>query len=118
MLLLQDLDTPYVDLYLMHYPCTLQRGEERIPKGDDGLMIKDKTTYLDAWIAMEKLLRSGKTRAIGVSNFNRIGIQNLVDNSDTVSSCNESRSYVACRSIDSSCPSNGSTSLSPANRFQ
>ncbi|KAF1987133.1 alcohol dehydrogenase [Aulographum hederae CBS 113979] len=80
---LKDLDTDYVDLFLMHYPCTFTPSADKFPKGDDGLMIKGKTTYLDTWRAMEKLVKQGKTKAIGVSNFNQPEIQNLIDNSNT-----------------------------------
>lgn len=81
---LKDLDTDYIDLYLMHYPCTFARGTERFPKDEDGKMIMGETTYLDTWKAMEKLVKFGKAKAIGVSNFNQAEIQNLIDNSDTV----------------------------------
>ncbi|KIW06996.1 uncharacterized protein PV09_02652 [Verruconis gallopava] len=81
---LSDLGTDYIDLFLMHYPCTFARGNDRFPKGEDGLMIMGETTYLDTWKAMEKLVKTGKIRAIGVSNFNQKEIQNLIDNSDTV----------------------------------
>lgn len=115
---LKDLDTAYVDLFLMHYPCTFKRGKERFPTGDDGLMINGETTYLDTWKAMEELVKSGKVRAIGVSNFNRVEIQNLVDNSDTVSSCDKSRSQFAHRLVDSCRAPDGSTPLSPTTQFQ
>lgn len=120
---LKDLDTPYVDLYLMHYPCTFKRGQERFPKGDDGLMIMGETTYLDTWNSMEKLVKSGKTRTIGVSNFNRVEIQNLVDNSDTVSLSYHSCSQVSCWIVaygltDPSRPSNGSPPLPPTTQLQ
>ncbi|TVY35138.1 putative oxidoreductase [Lachnellula subtilissima] len=54
---LRDLDTPYVDLLLMHYPC--------------GKMVHGKTTYVDTWKALEKVLLTGKVNAIGVSNFSK-----------------------------------------------
>lgn len=45
----KKLDTDYVDLYLVHWPC-----------GFD---------FMETWRAMEKLLGDGKVKAIGVSNF-------------------------------------------------
>ncbi|KAI1497187.1 putative aldehyde reductase [Biscogniauxia marginata] len=68
---LADLGTPYVDLLMMHYPCTFARGEERFPRDSDGKMISGKTTFVDTWKAMENLLKTGKTKAIGVSNFSK-----------------------------------------------
>ncbi|XXH01665.1 hypothetical protein Hte_008025 [Hypoxylon texense] len=68
---LTDLDTPYVDLFMMHYPCTFQRGNERFPRDPQGNMLLGKTTYVDTWKAMERLLMTGKVKNIGVSNFSK-----------------------------------------------
>ncbi|PYH91375.1 Aldo/keto reductase [Aspergillus ellipticus CBS 707.79] len=81
---LRDLDTPYVDLLLMHYPCTFKRGPERFPRDAEGRMLHGETTYADTWRAMEKLTRTGKVKAIGVSNFSKGEIETLVRESDTV----------------------------------
>jgi alcohol dehydrogenase (NADP+) len=72
---LKNLDTPYVDLLMMHYPCVFERGTERFPRDADGKMILGQTTYVDTWKAMEKLLSTGKVKAIGVSNFSKGEIQ-------------------------------------------
>lgn len=82
---LRDLDTPYVDLLLMHYPCTFKRGSDRFPRDANGRMIAGETTYLDTWKAMEKLTKTGKVKAIGVSNFSKGEIETLVNESSTVS---------------------------------
>lgn len=81
---LQDLDTPYVDLLLMHYPCTFKRGPDRFPRDADGRMIHGETTFLDTWRAMEKLTKTGKVKAIGVSNFSQGEIETLIKESSTV----------------------------------
>lgn len=81
---LEALDTPYVDLLMMHYPCVFARGEERFPRDANGKMILGKTTYVDTWKAMEKLLKTGKVKAIGVSNFSRGEIQTLLDQCSVV----------------------------------
>lgn len=46
---LRNLQTDYVDLWLMHWPCPEH--------------------YIDTWHEMEEVYRSGKVRAIGVCNF-------------------------------------------------
>ncbi|KAJ5815086.1 hypothetical protein N7474_006863 [Penicillium riverlandense] len=81
---LRDLDTPYVDLLLMHYPCTFKRGPDRFPRDADGRMIRGETTYVDTWKAMEKLTKTGKVKAIGVSNFSMGEIETLLNDTSTV----------------------------------
>ncbi|KAM0212281.1 hypothetical protein ACHAQD_009857 [Fusarium lateritium] len=81
---LTDLDTPYVDLLMMHYPCTFQRGEDRFPRDRDGKMIHGETSYVDTWKAMEKLVKTGKVKALGVSNFSKGELERLIHESSTV----------------------------------
>ncbi len=56
---LKKLDTNYLDLYLIHWPV---RGK-----------------YKDTWKALETLYREKRVRAIGVSNFLRHHLENLLD---------------------------------------
>lgn len=76
---LRDLDTPYVDLMLMHYPCTFARGPERFPRDENGRMVHGKTTFVDTWKAMEQVTKTGKVKAIGVSNFSKGEIETLLE---------------------------------------
>ncbi|KAL4451545.1 hypothetical protein ABPG75_007207 [Micractinium tetrahymenae] len=66
---LQDLQTDYVDLMLLHYP-------ECWPElcGD----VKVEGTWRDSWAALEQLVLEKKLRAIGVSNFNLQQMRELV----------------------------------------
>ena len=58
---LEDLRLEYVDLYLIHWPVCWKRGT---------LMQDDeRASIAECWRAMEGLVRDGKARAIGVSNF-------------------------------------------------
>lgn len=66
---LERLGLDYVDLYLIHWP---------VPG-----------CYLDTWHVMEKILKSGKARAIGVCNFNQLQLTELIENSETVPSVNQ-----------------------------
>lgn len=81
---LRDLGTNYVDLYLMHYPCSFKRGSDLMPEGPDGNLITDPTHFLDTWKAMEKLLATGKTKAVGVSNFSQIEIEQILEKGNVV----------------------------------
>ncbi|KAF3056563.1 putative oxidoreductase C26F1.07 [Daldinia childiae] len=80
---LADLDTPYVDLLMMHYPCTFKRGPERFPRDADGKMILGNTTFVDTWKAMEQLVKIGKVKSIGVSNFSKGELETLIEKTST-----------------------------------
>ncbi|KAF2238515.1 NADP(+) coupled glycerol dehydrogenase [Viridothelium virens] len=81
---LRDLDTPYVDLLLMHYPCTFARGSERFPRNANGQKIHGETSFVDTWKAMEKLMKTGRAKAIGVSKFSKGEIETLLTEATVV----------------------------------
>lgn len=83
---LKDLGTDYVDLFLMHWPSPFARGETMIPKDDNGIMQIGDTDYVDTYRAMEKCFKSGKAKAIGVSNFSKAELERLLKESSVVSS--------------------------------
>uniref|UniRef100_A0A1B6KJE7 NADP-dependent oxidoreductase domain-containing protein n=1 Tax=Graphocephala atropunctata TaxID=36148 RepID=A0A1B6KJE7_9HEMI len=61
----------YVDLYLIHNPVGLVNSTELLSKDKDGNLLVDvNTDLLTIWKAMEKQVDSGRSKAIGVSNFN------------------------------------------------
>lgn len=83
---LKDLGTDYVDLFLMHWPSPFARSEESFPKESDGKTnAKGDTDYVDTYKAMEKLLKTGKTKAIGVSNFSQAEMERLLKETSVVS---------------------------------
>ncbi len=54
---LEKLETDYIDLYILHWPLN---------------------NYVESWKALEKLYEEGKVRAIGVSNFQRHHMEELL----------------------------------------
>jgi 2,5-diketo-D-gluconate reductase A len=68
---LDKLGLDYLDLYLIHWPA---------PASDQ---------YADSWLALEKLLADGRVRAIGVSNFEPVHLQRLIDLGGTVPAVNQ-----------------------------
>lgn len=71
---LKDLGLDYVDLFLIHWPVAFKTGDDMFPK-QDGKMALEKTDFVNTYKEMEKLQKSGKTKAIGVSNFSRNEIE-------------------------------------------
>lgn len=68
---LKQLDTDYLDLYLIYWPCPAYNR------------------YCEAWKALEKLYKEGYVRAIGVSNFLPEHLEKLAKASDVVPVVNE-----------------------------
>ncbi len=66
---LRRLGLSYLDLYLIHWPVPGARKE--------------------TWKAMAKLMKDGKCRAIGVSNYTTRHLEELLNNSDVVPAVNQ-----------------------------
>jgi alcohol dehydrogenase (NADP+) len=75
---LADLQTSYVDLYLMHWPSPFSRSSELFPKDSNGKNKAGDTDYIDTYKALEKCLKSGKAKAIGISNFSKAELERLL----------------------------------------
>ncbi|XP_037090111.1 1,5-anhydro-D-fructose reductase-like [Pollicipes pollicipes] len=72
----------YVDLYLVHTPCgCVERSETDVSPTQDGKLLVDCSTDLIAvWKQMEKMVKLGLTKSIGVSNFNAKQVLKIVSN--------------------------------------
>ncbi|KIJ60933.1 hypothetical protein HYDPIDRAFT_116626 [Hydnomerulius pinastri MD-312] len=68
---LKNAGLDYFDLYLMHWPHSVVFDEnEPRPRNPDGqLKLDDSVDFTNTWAEMEKVLESGKVKAIGLSNF-------------------------------------------------
>ena len=87
---LADLGLDYLDLYLMHFPVAFQRGEVMNPLKENGDIEFDETIHpTDTWLAMENLVDKGLVRSIGVSNFNSVQIQDIIDKGSIVPAINQ-----------------------------
>jgi methylglyoxal/glyoxal reductase len=86
---LKELGVEYVDLYLLHWPVPGRR--------------------LDSWRALEKLLRDGQCRAIGVSNFMEHHLDELIARSQVVPAINqvEQHPFLHQRSLLRACAAHG-----------
>ncbi|XP_039486177.1 1,5-anhydro-D-fructose reductase isoform X1 [Drosophila santomea] len=69
---LSNFGLDYIDVYLMHMPVGYKYVDENtlMPKNEDDVLQLSDVDYLDTYKAMEKLVKLGLVRSIGVSNFN------------------------------------------------
>ena len=70
---LERLHLDYLDLYLIHWPCSFSEtsnvNPDTINEPTKKVTIDTTITVLDMWPEMEKLVEKGLVRNIGVSNF-------------------------------------------------
>ncbi|TKA82450.1 hypothetical protein B0A49_00049 [Cryomyces minteri] len=127
---LRDLGTSYVDLYLMHWPVyeslvsTLQHSKligisvySAFKAGSKYFPLHPKTGVFEladidpavTYQAMEKLLTTGKVRAIGVSNFNERRLKDLMSKTSVVPAVNqlEAHPYLQQPALFSFCCEHG-----------
>jgi len=67
---LEALQTDYLDLFLMHWPASLD--------ADDKSKVYSDWDFRDTWREMQKLVNTGKVRNIGVSNFDITNLEKLL----------------------------------------
>ncbi|TEB30023.1 Aldo/keto reductase [Coprinellus micaceus] len=89
---LKQLGTPYLDLWLMHWPAPMF----------DGKTADKSIDWLDTWKEMVRLYKAypEKLRAIGVSNFSVAFMKRLLENSDVVPAVNQIELHAACPQQD------------------
>jgi len=77
---LQNLGLDYVDMYLIHCPFAFVDGEDLHPIKDGKIILDKQTDHIATWKEMEKQVDAGKTKAIGLSNFNISQIKRVYEN--------------------------------------
>ncbi|MBT2214804.1 aldo/keto reductase [Virgibacillus dakarensis] len=88
---LEKLGLDFVDLYLIHWPT---------PKYDE---------YVETYKALEKLYKDGRTKAIGVCNFDIGHLQRIMDECDVVPAVNqvECHPYLQQKELKEFCRKHG-----------
>jgi len=83
---LKNLGLEYVDLYLMHWPIPLnpEGNDPKFPKKPDGSRdIDESWSYIQTWHEMQKIVATGKAKAIGLSNSSIPFIEALIADPST-----------------------------------
>lgn len=75
---LKNLRLSYVDMYLIHWPMGYKEDGELFPVDAEGKVAYSDVDYLDTWKEMEKLVKDGLVKSIGVSNFNKNQIERVL----------------------------------------
>lgn len=82
----------YVDLYLMHWPVAMNSSgnHERFPKLPDGSrdIVWDRS-HVDTYREMQALLTSSKVKSIGVCNYSKPFLEELLSHVDVVPAVNQ-----------------------------
>lgn len=80
---LNKLGFDYIDLYLIHWPMGFKEGTgepfPRDPANPETRLYSD-VHYLETYQGLEDLVREGKVKSIGVSNFNISQLQEILNN--------------------------------------
>mgnify|MGYP000064038922 FL=1 len=79
---LKDLQLDYLDLYLMHWPVAFKSGLEGFPQGDDDYLSLDEVPIIETWDAMLEAKKQGLVKHVGVSNFSKKKLKDLMSKTD------------------------------------
>ena len=74
---LADLKTPYVDLFLVHWPYVIAKGSA-FPAPLELRKGYDPEHYLAVWRVLEQAVDQGKLKAIGTSNMSATKLKTLM----------------------------------------
>jgi len=85
---LKQLDTPYLDLWLLHWPAPLTKDHKPDREVD----------WLDVYKEVEKIYKENpdKIKAIGVSNWSASYLERLLENSTVVPAVNQIELHPSC----------------------
>lgn len=108
---LKSLGLDYVDLYLIHWPVAMNAdgNDPKFPTLPDGSrdLVKD-WSHVQTWKAMEKLMQTGKVKAIGVANYSKKYLEELLEQATVKPATNqiENHPYLPQQEIVDFCKEN------------
>lgn len=105
---LQDLQLDYLDLYLVHWPVAL-KSHVMFPENGDDFLDYSQAPLSATWAGMEALKAEGKLKHIGVSNFNKDKIKELLESCQVKPEMNqiELHPYLPQKDLVGYCKENG-----------
>lgn len=95
---LKALGLDYVDLYLVHWPVGMNPNgnDDKFPKLPDGSRdITWEHDHVETWKAMEALMKTGKTKAVGVCNYSKVYMEKLLKHATIIPAVNQIEAHPA-----------------------
>ncbi|MCM4158009.1 aldo/keto reductase [Gramella sp. AN32] len=85
---LKDLKLDYLDLYLIHWPVAF-KPDAKNPKGADDFLSLEEAPIIETWEALIEAKKQGLVRHIGVSNFSKEKLKDLISKTDEIPEMNQ-----------------------------
>lgn len=80
---LADLQTDYLDLYLIHWPVNFKfvAADSLFPQDEKSgkYLLDDGVNLQDTWRELEKMVEKRKVRSIGLSNFRKELVESILE---------------------------------------
>ncbi|CAM1501586.1 Fc.00g035700.m01.CDS01 [Cosmosporella sp. VM-42] len=89
---LKSLGLDHVDMFLIHWPVLLnpEGNHDKFPTHPDGSRdIIRSYNHVDTWKQMEKLVATGKTKGVGVCNYSKRYLEELLPHATIVPAINQ-----------------------------
>lgn len=85
---LNDLQLDYLDLYLVHWPVAFKPGVP-MPENANDYLTPQEAPIQETWNAMTQMKNKGLAKHIGVSNFSKEKLEDLISKTDEVPEMNQ-----------------------------
>lgn len=85
---LNDLQLDYLDLYLVHWPVAFKPGVP-MPENASDYLTPEEAPMKDTWNAMTEVKNKGLAKHIGVSNFSKEKLDDLISHTEEIPEMNQ-----------------------------
>ncbi|KAG5869703.1 hypothetical protein JTB14_033300 [Gonioctena quinquepunctata] len=96
---LENLQLDYLDLYLIHFPIGTNYVEGCVVTPPDQMKL-EKSDHFAIWKKMEEQVAAGRTKNIGISNFNKNQIEKIIGSAKIKPSCLQVELHVSLQQKD------------------
>lgn len=79
----------YLDLFLVHWPMGFKEDAGNDPMDSNGKYLPSEIHFTETYRELEEMVRKGKTKSIGLSNFNPRQVKEILDMCTIRPVCNQ-----------------------------